>query len=151
MFIAARAIARSQPFQFIFEHRPDYLYVAVWGTENSYEIAREYWRRIVAMLHHRRYTRVLVDKDFARSLSTTDAFRLVSELAHSHCRARIAIVERSYDAEHAKFEELVGTNRGLQITIVRDIASAEHWLLKAPSVQPLPGRGRSANASPAVT
>jgi len=129
MFAATRAVVTAQPFGLLFEHRPQYLYAAVWGSENSYEIAREYWRRIAAMLHRRQYKCVIVDKDFHQPLRTADAFRLVSELAHSHCRARIAVVERSYDAAHAKFEELVGTNRGMQIAILKDITSAERWLL----------------------
>ena len=129
MFAATRSVAIDRSFELNFEHRPRYLYVAVWGPENSYAIAREYWRRTVALLRRRHYDRVLIDKDFHQPLRTAEAFRLVSELAHSQCHARIAVVERPYDEEHARFEQLVGMNRGLQIAIFPDIRQAEAWLL----------------------
>ena len=125
MFAAAPAKA---DFLILFEHRPGYLYVSVSGAENNYRVARAYWQRIVAMIHHRRYERVMVDKYFTGTLPAGDAYRLLTELAHSRCHARIAIVDRSFNVEHAKFEELVGTNRGLQIKFLYEIGAAERWL-----------------------
>jgi hypothetical protein len=114
----------------VFEHRPEYLYVYVKSDVISYEIAKRYWVEILAMQHRRRYDRILVDKDISRSLAPHDVFTLVSELAHSGCSGvRFAIVDRYYDEERSPFEEMVGTNRGLDVKVLADGDEAEEWLV----------------------
>ncbi|MFL6375216.1 MAG: hypothetical protein ACJ73D_11165, partial [Pyrinomonadaceae bacterium] len=88
-----------------------------------------YWKRIVAMLHHRHYTKLIVDKDFPQQLSVAAAHLLISELAHSGCRTtKVAVVDRNYDDEFSHFEEMVGTNRGLRIKYFSGLDAAEEWL-----------------------
>ncbi len=71
----------------------------------------------------------MVDKNI-QALPIPDAFTLVSELAHSDCVAvKLAITDHYYDPEKCRFEEMVGANRGLRMTIVKDVDEAEKWLL----------------------
>jgi len=112
-----------------FEHRPHNLYVRVFGDEHSFEVARDYWKRIVSMLHRRHYQKVLVDKDFPQQLSVAASHLLVSELAHAGCRTtKIALVDRNFDEDMSHFEEMVAKNRGLKIKYFSDLDSAESWL-----------------------
>ena len=123
------AAAPASIYDIRFEHRPHDLYVRVFGDAHSYDVARDYWQRIVAMLHRRHYERVLVDKDFPQQLSVTASHMLMTELAHSGCRTtKVAIVDRNYDEELSHFEEMVATNRGLTVRYFGSIDSAERWL-----------------------
>lgn len=120
----------DKPYKIYFEHRPGYLYVRVRSEATNYAIAKQYWGEILAMLHHRNYERVLVDKDIGQPLPTPDLVTLVSELAHSGCNnVMFAILDRQYDAERCGFEELVGTSRGLQVRFCRTFDEAKYWLV----------------------
>lgn len=128
------APAFTRPYRLLFEHRPGYLYVYVGSDATSYEIAKQYWFEILAMLHRRRYNRVLIDKDISQQLAAHDVYTLVSELAHSGCAGvRFAIVDRYFDEERNRFEETVGANRGLNVRIVSDPRVAHNWLLNTPT------------------
>jgi hypothetical protein len=127
--MAFAAVAPARVYDIRFEHRPHNLYVRVFGDTQSYEVAREYWHRIVGVLHRRHYAKVLVDKDFPQKLSVAAAHLLISELAHSGCRTtKVAVVDRNYDEELSQFEEVVATSRGLKIKYFSDLDSAENWL-----------------------
>jgi len=125
----AAAATPSQVYDIRFEHRPHDLYVRVFGDEQSYEIGLDYWRRIVAMLQHRHYTRVLVDKDFPQALTLAASHLIISQLAQSRCQqTKVAIVDRNYDEDLSHFEEMVAVSRGLSIKYFQDLDSAEKWL-----------------------
>ena len=129
MTTAATAAAPSRSYDIRFEHRPHDLYVRVFGDEHSYEIGLDYWRRIVAMLQYRHYTRIVVDKDFPQALSLAASHLIISQLAHSRCRElKVAVVDRNFDEETSRFEEMVAVSRGLKIKYFSDMDSAERWL-----------------------
>lgn len=126
--MTSAATQQSRIYDIRFEHRPHSLYVRIFGDAHSYDVARDYWRQIVAMLHRRHYERVLVDKDFPQQLSIAASYLLMTELAHSGCRMKVAVVDRNYDDEVCGFEEMVATNRGLTVKFFSDLDSAEQWL-----------------------
>ena len=127
--MTSAATQQSRIYDIRFEHRPHSLYVRVFGDEHSYDVAKRYWKHIVAMLHRRHYERVLVDKDFPQQLSIAASHLLMSELAHSGCRTtKVAIVDRNYDEDLSHFEEMVATNRGLTVRYFSNLDSAEEWL-----------------------
>jgi hypothetical protein len=133
MFLFAPA---DKPYKIYFEHRPGYLYVRVRSETTNYAIAKQYWVEILAMLHHRNYEHVMVDKDIDQPLQTPDLVMLVSELVQSGCsNVMFAILDRQYDAERCGFEELVGTSRGLQVRFCRTFDEAKCWLT-GPSIAP---------------
>ena len=124
------ATAPTRSYQICFEHRPEYLYVYVKSDAITYEIAKQYWVEILSMQHRRKYNRVLVDKDISGTLPLHDVFTLVSELAHSGCAGvKFAIADRHYDAQRSPFEEMVGTNRGLNARVCSDLVEARGWLI----------------------
>src|ERR1035437_4443738 len=119
----------TRTYQLSFEHRPHYLYAHLSCEEISFEIAKEYWVEILKMLHRRKYTRLLVEKDIPNSLRAHEVFTLITELAHSGCtRVRFAIFDHHYDVQRNGFEQLVATTRGLQVKITDNFADAEKWL-----------------------
>lgn len=108
----------TRDYSICFEHRPDCLYVKVDAGEASYEIVRRYWSEIIAMQHRRGYSRVMVVDDIAGELSTTDLYTFVTELAASGLQGvAFVIVPRRFDPDASEFEEMVGTNRGLNLRV----------------------------------
>lgn len=124
-----KVLIPGRPYQLFFEHRPDCLYVYVGSEKINLEIATQYWVEILSLLHRRRYSGVLLDKDISQPLETHDVVTIVSRLAHTgHSDVSFAICDRFYDEERCKFEQLVGTNRGLNVRIVPTVQEAEAWL-----------------------
>lgn len=119
----------DKPYRILFEHRPQYLFVAIECETTNYAIAKKYWTEILSMQHRRGYDRVLIDKNVINSMAMPDVIMLVSELAHSGCHdVRFAICDRRYDPERCGFEEMVGTNRGLKVRISATMREALDWL-----------------------
>ncbi|HVF48147.1 MAG TPA: hypothetical protein VNA17_11320 [Pyrinomonadaceae bacterium] len=115
---------------------------------NTYQIAKRYWTEILAMLHRRRYTRVLIEKEVAEKLAPHDILRLVSELAHSGYRdISFAIVDLGYDSQRAEFYELVAGNRGFMVKVTDNVIDAEGWLadrhIPVRRIAPTPGQAYS--------
>jgi len=119
----------NSPYQLLFEHRPEYLYVMIRCESTNYTIAKKYWAEILTMQVRRGYERVLIDKDFVNSMPMHDVVMLVTELSHLGCHdVKLAIYDRNYDAERCGFEEMVGTNRGLKVRICDTVNGAMEWL-----------------------
>jgi hypothetical protein len=123
-------ILPNRPYQLLFEHRPDTLYVYVGSDTNSLELATRFWVEVLSLLHRRKYSRVLIEKEISQPLAVHDVFTLVSQLAHSGHNSEIsfAIWDRYYEKERCDFEQLVGTNRGLNLGIFATSDEAESWL-----------------------
>lgn len=131
--------SRNRPYQIYFEHRPGYLYVLVRCLSTNYTIAKKYWAEILEMQLQRGYERVLIDKDILYSMPIHDVIMLVAELSHLTCHdVKFAIHDRNYNAKRCGFEELMGTNRGLNVRICGEMNEALEWL----SVPLVPARHR---------
>lgn len=119
----------DRPYQILFEHRPDHLYVKIRCETTNYTIAKKYWTEILTIQLRRGYERVLIDKDVVNSMPMHDVIMLVNELSHMGCHdVKFAIYDRNYDSERCGFEEMFGTNRGLKVKICETISGATKWL-----------------------
>ena len=119
----------DRPYDITFEHRPAYLYVSIKATEISYEIAKRYWTEIMTLHNARQYSRVLIDREIKQRLGTQDTFRVVTEIAFMvRPGMKFAFVDRNVAAEESEFEEMVGSNRGLNLKYFHTLPSAEQWL-----------------------
>lgn len=118
-------------YRLTFEQRPGYLYAYVEGTEDSYEISREFWQKIADKAAETGASRVLIDENIEMAGSFADVFKLASEIPDmGFGRARIAFVDRFLDqSEINEFGELVAVNRGVNGLVFNDLDSAEQWLL----------------------
>jgi hypothetical protein len=124
----------DKPYQILFEHRPEFLYVKIRCETTNYAISKKYWTEILAMQIRRGYERVLIDKDIVNSMPSHDVVMLVAELASSGCHdVKFAIYDRHYDPRRCGFEEMVGTNRGLKVKICDSLSEARDWLT-APAI-----------------
>ncbi len=123
------ATAPTRDYSLYFEHRPDYLYVRVDPGEVSYETTRRYWNEIVGMRHRRHYSRILVDNDIANELPTDELFVFVSDLAWSGLSdVAVAINPRKYNADACELQEMIGTNRGLNMKVCDSLDRAKRYV-----------------------
>jgi len=119
----------NKPYRIVFESRPLYLHVTIRCGTTSYPIEKRYWTEILSMQRRLGYDRVLIDRDIADPPPMHDVVLLASELAHSGTRnVKFAIYDRNYDAKRCGFEEMAGTNRGLEVKICGNLSEAENWL-----------------------
>jgi hypothetical protein len=120
----------DRPYQILFEHRPDYLFVYVGSDVNSLEIAAGYWIDILSVVDERNYKQVLIEKDVTQRLPSHQVFHLISRLAHTghHSDVKFAMWDHHYDRERTEFKELVASNRGFNLKIVPTLTEAEMWL-----------------------
>ena len=139
---------QDRPYQIFFEHRPEYLYVALRCETSNYAIAKKYWTEILTMQLSRGYERVLIDKDIVNSMPMHDVVMLVAELATRGCHdVKLAIYDRKYDSERCGFEQMVGTNRGLQVKICDSMSEARVWLSRHLTLLPFPGNDPRVDAA----
>jgi hypothetical protein len=113
-----------------FENRSDHLYVYLKGSKTDFESSSRYWSEIVGMNSLRHYDRVLIEKDLNEALTTGEVFNVLSNVAFvSRDRVKFAIFDHNYDYRKNQFEEVVATNRGLDIKIFDEMDKAKEWLL----------------------
>ena len=119
----------SVPFRVYYEHRPNYLFVYMGSDLFNYDNAKQFWQEILPVIHHRRYRKVMIERDIPESPSPAEMFTLARELSHSGCiNVRFAIVDGHCSEEAMRFEETVNTNRGLHLRTMRTFGEAEEWL-----------------------
>ncbi len=123
----------SKPYQLTLEHRSEYLYAAVTGEHDSYEISRAYWQEIADEVVRTNAQRVLIDENIVESGTMADVFTLATEIPKmGFGSARIAFVDRYLDQHEVNaFGELVAVNRGLNGKAFNSITEAEAWLLSS--------------------
>ena len=121
------------PYTLAFEHRPEYLYAKVTGTEDSFDISLSYWTRVAEERLAHNYTKVLVDEDLQQQVALIDVYELATILCEmGFAGSTIAFVDRQMDhQEYNKFAETVAVNRGLKGRVFIDFEEAEKWLLSA--------------------
>ena len=121
----------AKPYQITFEERPEYLYVYVTGSADSYEISRSYWLEVSAACGKINCNKILIEEDIPEVVSISDMYRLASELPQmGFFGVRVAFFDRYAEQnELNEFGELVAVNRGIMGKIFNDIQAAEEWLL----------------------
>jgi hypothetical protein len=114
-----------------FELRGEYLYAYVEGPEDSLEISRSFWFKILRKCREHNLRKVLVEENLAENTSSAEAYNLVNEMATwGFGNILVAFVDRQL--EHQKinrFGELVACNRGLRVRVFDSVNDAEKWLL----------------------
>ena len=121
------------PYSLEFEHRPEYLYAKVTGSEDSRDISLSYWTHVAEERKAHNYTKVLVDEDLPEQPDLIDVYEIAAILATmGFAGTTIAFVDRQMDhMEYNKFAETVAVNRGLKGRVFIDYDEAEKWLLTA--------------------
>jgi len=120
----------TRSYELKFEERPEYLYASVKASKLTGETARAYLRDIVDEAARRGYKRLMVERDIPVSLDMATLFFAAMDFTEMIHGMRVVFVNPHPELEdHMDFARTVATNRGANYTIVRDVESAEKWLL----------------------
>lgn len=114
-----------------FEHRPKYLYALVSGKDDSLEITRSYWQKMLDECRTHGFNKLLVEENLEGSLSMHEVYEFASEyLQMGFHNILIAFVDRHPEQRQLnRFGELVATNRGGRIRVFDSVSDAKQWLL----------------------
>jgi len=113
-----------------FEDRKAQLYVQLKGTNVDFESSRKYWFEIFEQTSRGRYRCVLIERDLTDALTPGEIFQLISNAASVAPRTvKFAVVDHNLGRQRNELEEVVATNRGLNIRIFDEMRQAEEWLL----------------------
>ena len=118
------------PYQLTIEQRRTYVHTKVVGErtpENALRFLRDSCRACVSQGHGA----VLLDVHLSGpDLTTTSVYEVISSWVPEALKLRkIAYVEDSNDdASTSAFVETVAVNRGVNLRLFRDVASAASWL-----------------------
>jgi hypothetical protein len=119
-------------YTFTVEQMPGYLHVKVAGV-NSPQTVRRYMADVRAVCSQRRCPHVLIEENLdGPSLSPTAVYAVVCEATANAWPAvtKIAFVDVNpqHDQALMKFAETVAVNRGVEVSLFKDVADAGRWL-----------------------
>jgi hypothetical protein len=114
-----------------FEHRPKYLYAFVSGKDDSLEITRSYWQKMLDECRAHGFDKLLVEENLEGSLSMHEVYEFASEYSQMGFREiLVAFIDRQPEQRQLhRFGELVATNRGGRIRVFDSVSDAKQWLL----------------------
>ena len=120
------------PYQLTLEQHPTYLHARVTGAhtpENVMRFLKESYTGCV----ERGITSLLLEMNLeGPSIGSSQIFEVIRERSSDATKlSRIAYVDLSpRDETRMKFAETVAVNRGANVRLFRDVASAKEWLGK---------------------
>jgi len=123
--------SKKKSYTIRFEHRAGYLYVYGHALKDSFDTSVGFWTDIAAYCKDNKFTKVLVEEDFATDNSMIDMYEIVSRGHETGFTGiKIAFVDRHSDQMNANlFGETVAQNRGLIARVFPNVQEAEAWLL----------------------
>lgn len=122
----------KKQYRITFDVRPGYLHAHIQGSEDSYEISRQFWQEIADECERLKPSRLLVEEDISRPIdSIADTYHGAADRPQMGLAGvKIAFFDRHPDQhEQNQFGELVARNRGIDVRVFSDLAEAESWLL----------------------
>ena len=115
-----------------FDHRIDkeLLRVKATGHDENLEQVQEYGLAVMRAALENNCTKIICDEsDLEYSLGTFDIFELVKSLSEVVPKVvKVALIYKPTQFDDVKFWENVAVNRGVQVRIFKDQASAEKWI-----------------------
>jgi len=123
--------SKEKSYTIKFEHRAGYLYAYGHALKDSFDTSLGFWSDIATYCKDNKFTKVLVEEDFATDNSMTEMYEIVirgHELGFTG--VKIAFVDRHPEQMNTNlFGETVALNRGLVVKVFSSAQEAEEWLL----------------------
>ncbi len=112
-----------------FEDRSEYLYVLVGGKTLSPEIARQYWYEIAEECQKLGKTKILIEKDFAQTVSPPEMLEMGVYLGKILPNRKIAFFDRYRNESINDLGKKIARNRGVKLQVFESFENAEKWLV----------------------
>jgi hypothetical protein len=111
------------------EDRGEYLYALVGGEKLTAEISAAYWREIAGVCFELDKTKILIEKDFAESVSPLEMVHMGTYLGELLATKKIAFLDRHGNEDINELGKKIARNRNVKMQIFNDVKDAEQWLL----------------------
>ena len=111
------------------EDRGEYLYALVGGEKLTPEIAAAYWREIAGICFELEKTKILIEKDFAESVSPAEMIQMGTFLGGLLATRKIAFLDRFGNEDINELGKKIARNRDVTMQVFENVKDAERWLL----------------------
>lgn len=121
-------MSKDAPYKIKLENRGEYLYALVGGEMLTPEIAKLYWDEIAEKCSAAEKSKILIEKDFAQSVSAPEMLEMGAYLGKILAGKKIAFIDRHINASVNELGKVVARNQGVIMRIFNNIEEAEKWI-----------------------
>jgi hypothetical protein len=116
------------PYKLILEDRGEYLYALASGELLTPEISRQYWDEIADECLKLGKTKIMIEKDFAQSVSAPEMLSMGVYLGNLLPGKEIAFLDRHPNEDVNELGKKIARNQGVKMQIFKNASDAEKWL-----------------------
>jgi hypothetical protein len=110
------------------EIRGNYLWVLVGGPKLTAEISAAYWNEIAAKCASAKCEKVLIEKNFAETVTPEEMILMADNLSRTLPHVRVAFIDRFRHGAINELGKKLARNRDVMFQVFEDVRSAEKWL-----------------------
>jgi len=118
----------DKPYTIKLEDRGEYLYALVGGGKLTPEIACTYWREIADRCSVLDKTKIMIEKDFAESVSPLEIINMGTYLGELLATKKIAFLDRHGNEDINELGKKIARNQDVKMQIFKNVEDAERWL-----------------------
>ena len=119
----------DKPYNIKLENRGEYVYALVGGEILTPEIARMYWDEIAEMCFTQEKSKIMIEKDFAKSVSPPEMLEMGVYLGKILPGKKIAFLDLYKNENINELGKVIARNQGVIMRIFHNKAEAEKWLI----------------------
>jgi hypothetical protein len=111
------------------ESRPGYLWVLVGGKSLTAQISATYWNEIADRCASTDCDKVLIEKNFERSVPPEEMILMAEHLSKVLPHGRVAFIDRFRHDAINELGKKLARNRDVMFQVFETVDDAERWLL----------------------
>ena len=119
----------DKPYTIEMEYRDDYLWVLVGGEELTAEISAQYWSEIANQCASLDCDKVLIEKNFKRSVGPEDMIKMADNLSRILPHGMVAFIDRRRHDAINELGKKLARNRDVMFQVFEHVGDAQRWLL----------------------
>jgi hypothetical protein len=122
------AMSDEKPYSIEMEDRGEYLWVLVGGEQLTAPISAAYWREIAEKCFELDRQKILIEKNFAKSVGPAEMLEMAENLGRLLPTRRIAFLDRYNHASINELGKKLARNRDVMMQTFKNAGEAEKWL-----------------------
>jgi len=119
----------EKPYTIKLEDRGEYLYALVGGKKLTPEISGAYWREIAGACFEQGKSKIMIEKDFAETVSPAEMLQMGTYLGTLLATKKIAFIDRFGNDDINELGKKIARNRNVKMQTFHGVKEAESWLL----------------------
>jgi hypothetical protein len=119
----------EKPYTIEMEDRENYLWVLVGGKELTAEVSVQYWNEIAAQCTSMNCDKVLIEKDFEKSVGPGEMIQMAEHLAKVLPHGMVAFIDRRHHDAINELGKKLARNREVMFQVFDHVGDAQKWLL----------------------